>query len=35
MDACMNKEQKVTEYQQAAKAAMEHAREQERVYMAQ
>ena len=34
MDACMNKEQKVTEYQQAAKAEIEHAKEQERVHTA-
>ena len=31
----MNKEQQVPEDQQAAKAAMEHAKEQERVHMAQ
>ena len=35
MDACMNNEQQVPEYQQAAKAAMEHAKEQERDHMAQ
>ena len=35
MDTCMNKEQQVPEYQQAAKSAMEHAKEQERVHMAQ
>ena len=31
----MNKEQQVPEDQQAAKAAMEHAKEQERVHTAQ
>ena len=31
MDACMNKYQQVTEDQQAAKSAMEHAKEKERV----
>ena len=35
MDACMNKEQQVPEYQQAAKVAMEHAKEQERVHTEQ
>ena len=35
MDACMNKEQQVPEYQQTAKAAIEHAKEQERVHTAQ
>ena len=35
MDAYMNKEQQITEYQQAAKAAMEHAKEQEHVHTAQ
>ena len=35
MDACMNKEQQVPEHQQAAKSATEHAKEQERVHMAQ
>ena len=30
----MNKEQQIHEYQQAAKSAMEHAKEQERVYTA-
>ena len=34
MYACMNKEQQVTEDQQAAKAAMEHAKEKERVHTA-
>ena len=29
----MNKEQQVPEYQQAAKDAMEHTKEQERVHM--
>ena len=33
MDACMNKEQQITEDQQAAKSAMEHAKEQEHVHM--
>ena len=33
-DACMNKEQHVPEYQQAAKVAMEHIKEQERVHTA-
>ena len=31
----MNKEQQVPEYQQAAKATMEYAKEQERVHTAQ
>ena len=31
----MNKEQHITEYQQAAKATMEHAKEKERVHEAQ
>ena len=35
MDACMNKEQQVPEDQQAAKAAMENAKEQECVHGAQ
>ena len=35
MYACMNKEQQVSEYQQAAKSAIEHAKEQERVHTAQ
>ena len=35
MDAYMNKEQTIPEYQQASKAALEHAREQEFVHMAQ
>ena len=35
MDDSMNKEQQVPEDQQAAKAATEHAKEQERVHMAQ
>ena len=35
MDACMNKEQQVPEDQQSAKATMEHAKEKERVHMAQ
>ena len=35
MDACMNKELQVSEYQQAAEAAMEYAKEQERVHMTQ
>ena len=35
MNACMNKEQQVPEDQQAAKAPMEHAKEQECVHMAQ
>ena len=35
MDTCMNKEQNVTEYQLAAKSAMEHAKGQERAHMAQ
>ena len=30
----MNKDQQVPKYQQAAKAAMEHAKEQEHVHMA-
>ena len=29
MDACMNKKQQVPKYQQDAKAAMEHEKEQE------
>ena len=35
MNACMNKEKQVPEDQQAAKAALEHAKEKERVHMAQ
>ena len=35
MDACMNKDQQVPEDQQAAKSAMEHAKEQERFHTAQ
>ena len=35
MDDCMNKEQQVLEDQQAAKSAMEHAKEQDRVHTAQ
>ena len=35
IDACTNKEQQVPEDQQAAKSAMEHAKEQERVHTAQ
>ena len=35
MDTCMNKEQQVPEYQQAAKASTEHAKEKERVHTAQ
>ena len=35
MDAYMNKEKQIPEYQQAAKAAMEHAKEQESVHTAQ
>ena len=35
MDAYMNKEQQIPEDQQDAKAAMEHAKEQERVHTAQ
>ena len=35
MDSCTNKEQQVPEYQQAAKSAMRHAKEQKRVHMAQ
>ena len=34
MDACINKEQQVPEYQQSAKAAMEYSKEQERVHTA-
>ena len=35
MNACMNKEQQVPEYQQYAKSAMEHVKEKERVHTAQ
>ena len=35
MDTYMNKEQQIPEYQQAAKSAMEHAKEQKRVHTAQ
>ena len=34
MDACMNKEQQVPEQQQAAKSAIKHAKEKERVHTA-
>ena len=34
MGACMNKEQQVPEYQQAAKAAMGHSKKQERAHTA-
>ena len=34
MDACMNNEQQVPEYQQAVKSVMEQAKEQGRVHMA-
>ena len=33
-DAYMNKEEQIPEYQQTTKATMEHAKEQERVYLA-
>ena len=35
MDAYINKEQQISEYKQAAKSKMEHAKEQECVHMAQ
>ena len=35
MDAYMNKEQQNPEYQKPGKSAIEHAKEQERFYMAQ
>ena len=35
MNSFMNKEQQVPEYQQAVKATVENAKEQERVHMAQ